>query len=89
MSERAGKGYHHSQNMTAAGLNLSLSNGDFLSSRLTSYQTAPSGDDTPTAAPESHGPWENPYLRSTSLASSQVALPSCAYLLINLFLLIQ
>ena len=68
--------------MTPAGLNLSLSNGDFLSSRLTSYQTAPSGDDTPMAAPEPHGPWENPYLRSTSLASSQVPfllvyLPIC------------
>ena len=58
--------------MSPAGLNLSVSNGDFLSSRLTSYQTAVSGDGTPTAAPESQGPWESPYLQSTSVASSQV-----------------
>ena len=61
--------------MIPAGLNLSMSNGDFLSSRLTSYQTAISGDATPTAAPESQGPWETPYLQGTSVASSQVCTP--------------
>ena len=58
----------------SAGLNLSMSNGDFLSSRLTSYQTAISGEETPVAAPESQGPWETPYLQGTSVASSQVCL---------------
>ena len=56
-----------------------MSNGDFLSSRLTSYQTAASGEGTPTAAPEPLGPWESPYLRSTSVTSSQVprSSPAC------------
>ena len=61
------------------GLNISLSNGDFLSSRLTSYQTAVSGDATPTAAPTAQGgPWEGQYHRSSSIASSsQVSSPQC------------
>ena len=68
----AANGAAHMQGLFSSGLNLSLSNGDFLSSRLTSYQTAVSGEGTPTAAPEPQGPWETPYLHSTSVASSQV-----------------
>lgn len=76
----AANGAAHMQGLFSSGLNLSMSNGDFLSSRLTSYQTAVSGEETPSAAPESQGPWETPYLRSTSLASSQVRLSGlCAH----------
>ena len=53
-----------------------MSNGDFLGSggRLTGYHTAVSGEGTPTAAlSDSHTPWEGPYHRTTSMASSSQA----------------
>ena len=53
-----------------------MSNGDFLGSggRLTGYHTAMSGEATPTAAQSDlHNPWEGPYHRSTSIASSSQA----------------
>ena len=68
----AANGAAHMQGLFSSGLNLSMSNGDFLSSRLTSYQTAISGEETPVAAPDTQGPWETPYLQGTPVASSQV-----------------
>lgn len=64
-----------------AGLDLSVGNGDFLGSggRLSGYHTAVSGEGTPTAAQsDSNTPWEGPYHRSTSMASSPQA--SCCLL---------
>ena len=65
-----------SLNARLVGLDLSVSNGDFLGSggRLTGYHTAVSGEGTPTAAQsDSHAPWEGPYHRTTSIASSSQA----------------
>ena len=65
-----------SLNAHRAGMDASVSNGDLLGSgsRLASYQTAMSGEATPTAAQSAaHTPWDAPYHRSASIASSSQA----------------